>query len=191
MPRRLTESNLAVHNYLMGQSRHSRSIPSNIAEQGSTTSSRSGPGFTANDRIRQAAAMRDPAWTRHTGGNYAHHDNSWDEPNAVNPNSTSQVCHDAIPEPNAVGGDQRCVMLTPGGFEQYLGGSRRTQATGTQNGFDEGVPRLAEENLGRHDEEMDPRLLRNQYDYSNIGWHRAEHREGWGSMWEPRAGRRR
>lgn len=80
---------------------------------------------------------------------------------------------------------------------------------------DDGRDQLTAENLSRHDAELEeldrPVLsaadlarqkaasehvkathsLRDDFDYTKLGWRRAEHREGYGGLLEPRASRRR
>jgi hypothetical protein len=49
---------------------------------------------------------------------------------------------------------------------------------------------LARRNAAINDQRH-AQLMSEVFDYGHVGWRRAEHREGWDGLLEPRAGRRR
>ena len=188
MPRKkLNKRNLAIHDILTGDLLSPRPPASIIAQPDASQSRPGGPHLTANDRIRQNAFERDQKRRLEPQGltlqNLARHDAVMARP------------EEDLSGYTAVSEEPARDELTLGNLachDVHMAGIERAPCTGSDvahDGSDEGW----EQHLARN---SDPRahqgsgLLRDQFDYSNIGWAPASRPDGWYGAWEPRAGRR-
>ncbi|KAF2449879.1 hypothetical protein P171DRAFT_440322 [Karstenula rhodostoma CBS 690.94] len=142
---------------------------------------RGSPRLTADNMARHAAAMNEAELHRHAEERIARRRANMSEPPRERLTSENLLWHDSN---TLVAEEQGPASLTADNLNQH--DAEMDEAD---------QPILSAADLARRNaavnDQRSPHLMRDDFDYRDTSWSRAEHREGWGGLLEPRAGRRK